>query len=121
MGLKHLEEIKNLESRLVKTRSKLRDKKETAREIAADIRKINNSILGLESRIKELKKFEGPTVSEHAIIRYMERVMGIDVEELRGNILTDKLKSQIEQLGDGKYPINGGKVVVKGNTIVSIL
>lgn len=69
-------------------------------------------------------------VSDHAINRYLERVRGINseeiTEELRKEIesivLTEGLKRQIEVLGDGKYPIGEGhRVVVKEDTIVSVL
>lgn len=89
-------------------------------------------------------------VSDHAIIRYLERVKGVDVElikeaegittacdyevicclkhahnidinSIKKEILTDKLKEMISIIGDAKYPIGHGlRAIVRENTIVTI-
>ena len=59
-------------------------------------------------------------VSEHALLRYAERVMGVDFQLIKDAILTEELKSQISLLGPGKYPIKDGVAVVRGNTIITI-
>lgn len=63
-----------------------------------------------------------PTVTEHAIIRYLERVMGLDLDNIRNEILSPEVATQIKALGGGKYPIGDGhKAVVKGMAVVSIV
>jgi len=52
-------------------------------------------------------------VSDHAVIRYMERVLGLSFYDIKKEIAPDKLLS----MGDGKYPIDGTKcraVIVNG-------
>src|SRR5690606_744477 len=45
-------------------------------------------------------------VSEHAILRYLERVMGVDIECVRDQILTDELLDMTKTLGpNGTYPV----------------
>ena len=62
------------------------------------------------------------TVCEHAVIRYLERAMFVDIEEIKAKILTKDLECQILALGNGKYPIgNGLKAVVKNNTIITVV
>jgi hypothetical protein len=62
-------------------------------------------------------------VSDHAIVRYLERVLRIDIDHVRGCILTEQVKLLHKQLGDGIYP--SGKddveVVIKDKTIVTII
>lgn len=62
-------------------------------------------------------------VSEHAIIRYIERVLGISIDEISQKILGNEIEKQIETLGNGTYPINDNefKIVVKDNVVVTII
>ena len=50
-----------------------------------------NKQLRARNKIKALReklvKVEGRKVSDHAIVRYMERVMGIDIQDLENTIL----------------------------------
>jgi len=76
----------------------------------------------LRQKINSFNKDEGIRVSEHAMLRYVERVMGCDMKALEEKIIDGKLKSCIETLGgNGKYPCDGFTAVVKNNTIVSII
>lgn len=52
-------------------------------------------------------------VSDHAIVRFLERVFGVDIDEIKKQILSDEMSEIAEQMGDGKYPIKefGGKAV----------
>ena len=63
-------------------------------------------------------------ISEHAILRYIERVMGIDLEELKAKILPEDVLKKIKALEgvDGTYPCSEGfKVRIRDRTIVTIL
>lgn len=82
--------------------------------------KIEN-IKSLKIKIEQLKKKE-VIVSEHAILRYLERVEGVDIEKIKERILNEEFKKAYNVLGDGKYPIeNKFFVRVKGNVIVTVL
>lgn len=60
-------------------------------------------------------------VSDHALIRYMERIMGLDLENLRSEISNVNV-SAYKQLGDGNYPIHNVKAraVIKDGIIVTV-
>jgi hypothetical protein len=61
-------------------------------------------------------------VTEHAIIRYLERVKGLDIEEIEKEILTDSLKDMVTNLGNtGTFPGNGFRILMKDGTITTIL
>jgi len=71
--------------------------------------------------IDELKVVD-PIVTEHAILRYLERTMDLDMDEIKNKILSESTVEQIKILGNGKYPIGGGrKVVVKDMTAISVI
>lgn len=58
-------------------------------------------------------------VTDHAIVRYMERCMGIDIDAVKRELLADGRENMIKKLRSGKFPMgNGAKlVVVEGNVV----
>lgn len=61
------------------------------------------------------------TMSEHAMLRLIQRRYGVDLQELAMGVITDKLSASVATLGDGKHPIEGGgRAVIRGNVIVTI-
>jgi hypothetical protein len=62
-----------------------------------------------------------PTVTDHAMIRYIERVMGIDMEALKARILTPETRAFIDQFGSGKFPVAPGyRLVVKNRVVITV-
>lgn len=59
------------------------------------------------------------TVTDHAVIRYIERVLGIDCAPIRERIASDRLRQAHAVLGDGRYGIGSGHVavVVEGRVV----
>ena len=83
-----------------------------------------NQIKIIEKQIKELESVKEIQLSEHAIIRYLERVKGFDMQEIKDLIITDDLKKQVETLGgNGVFPLgNTGKTIrLKNYTIITII
>jgi hypothetical protein len=62
-----------------------------------------------------------PVLTEHALVRYLERIRGIDVEAVRQAIVTPELVRQVETCGDGLYPGPGCRVKVVDRMIVTVL
>jgi hypothetical protein len=61
-------------------------------------------------------------VSDHAFMRYFERVMGFDLEMIKQEILSAPILGFIQVLGgSGSFPNDGYNVVLKDNTVVSII
>jgi len=62
-------------------------------------------------------------ISDHALIRYLERVKGVDLEAIKQEIITEKLLHLYHTLGDGELP-NGEdstRCVICDGVIVTIL
>jgi predicted nucleic acid-binding Zn-ribbon protein len=57
---------------------------------------------------KKIDRLEHPvevTISEHAILRYFERIESVEMDKIKENILTEKVKKLIDELGpNGTYP-----------------
>lgn len=75
----------------------------------------------LKVKIKKCSTPHKPRVSEHALVRYFERVKGFNMEEVTQEILSEPVLNLVEKLGgSGTYPNKGFSVVMKDNMVVTI-
>jgi len=92
---------------------------ETKQKEASKLRKEMGQI---KQQIDNLKaKADGIIVSEHSLLRYIERVLGIDLKEIENKILSDEDKKTVSALGNCTYPKDGFKLKIKDGTVVTIL
>lgn len=98
----------------------LEDKK---KEVNEDCSKKKSKLDQVKKRIRELTSLEnGVIVSEHAMLRYLERVRGVNLKELHDAILTHEIEEKIKTLGNGVYPVGGThQVKVRDGTVVTIM
>jgi hypothetical protein len=71
------------------------------------------------------KKHRGPrtvpAVTDHAVVRYLERVLGYDVDGIREAILCESVRKAIKAFGTAKIPHpDGFRVVVEDRQVVTI-
>lgn len=113
----------SLKSLQVKRR-KLQDEiNQHSRDVSQGQRKLAIMKRELESLNKSIDNVskKGIVVTEHAILRYFQRVLGFDTNAIAKKIISDKAKGFIEELGDGKYPSGDLMIVVKNNCVVSLM
>lgn len=119
--MEEIRKLKHLQTMLKLHKSK---REEILQEVRAKQRELSaeeQTIKDLQSQINKLDEKSGLKVSEHAIIRYLERVEGLNVEEIQNKILTEDLLILTEKLGgSGTYPIGEVQAVLKNNTVVTI-
>ena len=94
--------------------------------LRAEVARLNTEINFKQSTLSSIHKeisdlIKEPSVSEHAIIRYFERVLGINIEDIKSTIMPEETIKQIKTLGDGKYPVKDFYIICKQNSIVTIL
>jgi hypothetical protein len=68
-----------------------------------------------------MKQNQELRVSDHAIVRYFERVLGVDMDQVRNKIATNELKRVHKQLGDGKLPMKDFTAVIKNGVVLTVL
>lgn len=74
----------------------------------------------LEKAIRKQKPF-GITITDHAIVRYIERVYGLDTEKLKSEIISSALTENTRIIGgSGKHTYNGITFVLEKYKIVTI-
>lgn len=122
MAIKEKEELKKLQSLLTKQKSEVemieREKELVEERLDIATKRLNE----MKKEFNELKKNKKMIVSEHAILRYLERTLGLDLKMIENEILTDDVVKQYKVLGNGKYPMgNGYKAVIKDNVVLTIV
>lgn len=117
------ETLKQLETRATKLQVERDAVFDEISELSARLNDTDSRLSVIRRKIDHLKtRNETPMVTEHAMLRYLERAKGVDRDEVSAEILSPKTIEQIRTLGSGKYPIGDGlRAVVKGNTVVSII
>ena len=113
------QQLKGLQTRLSKLQGDYKPLVEAAKQAQRDQHTCLSRIKAIEAEIEGFKE-KDIIVTEHAVLRYLERIMGFDLEQINKSLLTDDVKLMIGKMGDGKYPIDGGRMIVKNNTIISI-
>lgn len=79
----------------------------------------NQRIAAVSKEIDEMTR--EPIVTEHALLRYCERVLNIDMEAIKATILSETTLKQSQTLGNGKYPVvDGHRAVIKDSCVVTI-
>jgi len=82
----------------------------------AHLKKMQSDLQALKEHSDEL------IISEHALLRYLERVYKLDLSKLTKEIVPDALTTTIKELGNGEYHTEEGySVKVVDNVVVTIL
>ena len=121
LAIKQKEELKKLQSLLIKQKSEI-DLIKRERQLADErLTVAQRNLKKIEEEMKKLKNGNKIIVSEHAILRYLERTMELDLKAVENEILSKEVVSQYRTLGNGKYPVsNGCKAVIKDNVVLTI-
>lgn len=86
--------------------------------LRAEAREIDAKIKELESAIKNIKL--APRISDHAMLRYLQRKYKVDFNELRNEILTESVISAIN-LGASAITVDGFKLMIHDKCVTTIL
>lgn len=94
------------------------DAKKREKSARTEVQSLTDRIKGIE--IQLLREKTKLTVSDHAIVRYLERAMGIDTSLIAEKILAE-VNAAVTAMGDGKYALSSGETaVVKDGTVVTV-
>ena len=77
----------------------------------------------LQDQIKRMRQSTVIKITDHAMVRFLERAGLINFEWVKEQLITDVVKGYFKTLGDGEYPtgIANVRVVIKDATIVTVL
>ena len=122
--LKNKLSLKSYETLLAKTQTEIDELKSEQSLSGQKLGLLHNKKQTLLSQIQNLKtvKIKGKSLifSEHALLIYLQRVCTVDLDKIKQEILSDKSLIQYKLLGNGTYPEEGYKVVIRDGTVVTV-
>lgn len=124
MSIETTQELKSLNTRIKKLQAEYKDIEEEIKALDRKKFQIFREQASLRQRVFEIEQAsKEPVVTEHAMLRYFERVHGFNLEQIKKDILTPEVTKMIKEFKSGKFPVDNGykfKVVSKDKTIVTI-
>ena len=89
-----------------------------------DINRIVDARQRLHQLVHNSPVTHGRSVTDKALVRYAELVLGWDVEAARAEVFPHELSAVVKRLGDGRYPLEGAAgafvAVVVDGVVVTI-
>lgn len=113
--------IKSIQVQITKFQEEIKNYNLQLQDIQLDIATKQQQIKNYQCELKKLKSSKEIIISEHAILRYIERVMKIDMEKLNHEIMSKELQSSIKNLGNGTYPHKNHLLKIVDNVVVTIM
>jgi len=114
--------IKGLRTQITEMQGDLEALKIKMTDAQRDFQAKNNRIEALKTKINLLSVDKTPRVSEHAMLRYFERVLEIDLKTIEELILNEEVLSMVDVMGgNGGFPNTNFKVLMKNYTVTTII
>lgn len=107
----YYEKLKQLQKDKADVLSRIKPEQQKLSVVTTEINKLQADIDVMERE---------PRITDHARIRYLERVHGFDFEEQRALLLDDDAKAAI-RMGVKKIKRKDYTLVVNGNSVVTVL
>ena len=113
------QELKAAQVRIHKAETECLAIEEEISSLQEDLERKRDKVRSLKSRMEKIKEKE-IIVSEHAVLRFMERAMALDITQIENKILSNNCNA-MRAMGNGKYPIGEGlKAVVRNGIVVTV-
>lgn len=114
-------ELKGLQSQLQKEQATEKALKVEVSNAQRKLSQCQDTIKSLTKQIQALQnESPKPIVSEHAILRYLERVHGLDLDEVRAAMMGNGTQEAIAFAKTGKVKKDGVTFVVQNNVVVTV-
>ena len=122
MSIKQTQELKNLQTRRAKLDLKSNSLSKEVSDLKKELSRYLNQISKIDIKIKELSNNKDIIVSEHAILRYLERKYSLNLDDIRAEIVSNTTRKLVYEFGSGKYPIGDShKVIIKNNVAITVI
>jgi chromosome segregation ATPase len=129
-----MKDINKFKAELKKLKTNLKEVEEDILERTNSIKLANKHLIVIQKRraqlhekiaemSKELKGLDRDIeITDHATSRYLSRVLGVDIEELKKSMLNEELKLAIRQLGgSGAINVGGHSYKFKDYKITTVI
>jgi predicted nuclease with TOPRIM domain len=116
-----LSEIEDLRSKVETIHGRISEHQREMTALQGEVAQMEATRRSLLAEVERRSRpAEDVHITDHALLRYVERVFGIDVDAVRRQILTDGVAKCIE-LGASTITVNGIQFRVKDRSIVTVI
>jgi uncharacterized coiled-coil protein SlyX len=112
--------LKSLQVKKTKIQTEITDLRKTLKELDKQLSEREKAFDQVQRELDAVLE-HNPVVSEHAMLRYVERFLGANLKEIEKDILSEETLKIINKISSGKIPFKKDYVlIVKNKTIVTI-
>ena len=112
------ETIKTLLRREKELISEIEDIKGKKKEIDKNLEIKRKKLEGVKAKIANAQ--ESVIISEHAVIRYIERVLGIDIKEIEKKIVDEETEKIIREMRPSRINKGEFSILIKDSTVTTV-
>ena len=115
-------ELKGAQVRLAKAKAELNVAYQEKRDIEERIATLRCKATAIEKEVQSLQTESGVLVSEHAMLRYLERVMHLDLDKIKEKMLTPDVVKAVDHFHGGEIPhTEGYTLCVRENVVTTVV
>lgn len=113
--------INSLRADLSATRERITQLNSEKQKLMARIEAEQQHLANVRAQMDRLVPQGEIVYSDHAVIRYLERIKKMDLDAIREEIVPPAFRKMLEQLGgSGTVRVNGYKVIVRNNVVITV-
>lgn len=113
--------LKGLQSQLTKAKGKLQGLTRERRILGDRIENEERIVRKIQAEIEGIARNEGLVVSEHAMLRYLQHKLGIDLEEIADKIAPPEIRKAVDTLGSATITHENMKLKIKGGVVITVV
>lgn len=122
-----MSKIREIDAQIEQVRKETENLKEQISFLNRELTKRQTMLRELAQKLKRAKERMstdfglGIGVSDHALVRYCERVLNIDMKSIRRQMVPEETAALIKSAGGtGVFPVGPAKLKVEGHVVVTI-
>ena len=100
--------------------SEVRDKHKDLNQKNKELNDKKKQLNLILKNIKDIENNNDVVISEHAILRYLERVKGFNLEDIKNEMLDVTTKDTLKVLPVNKIKCDGYNLIIKNNVITTV-
>lgn len=122
MSVAVAQELKGLQTQRDTIKGELYALRGQVTALQEQIKSRQDKLNGVMQQIEKIEEQSAEyVITEHALLRFLERVDLIDMEQLKERILPGGVRVLADFGGSGTYPAGTHRVVIKKKSVVTVL
>ena len=113
-------ELKSLQGQRDKTRQIINTYEEEIKKKNLELKEKRIELNEIMTAIKNIENNNDVVISEHAILRYLERVKGFNLEDIKNEMLDARTRESLKVLPVNKIKCDGYNLIIKNKVITTV-